>query len=202
LPLPGSFNIENVMAALLAVSGLTGQSPLDLAALLSGLVSIKGRMTPVDQGQPFSVIVDYAHTPGAFTTVLPVFRSGTKGRLIAVFGSAGERDQEKRPMQGELAARHCDMLVLTNEDPRLEDERAIIDQIASGALAIRPDLPIYRIPDRREAIRQAFSLAGPGDTVVLLGKGHEQCIIHHDGKRPWDEETVARQILNELGWKS
>jgi UDP-N-acetylmuramoyl-L-alanyl-D-glutamate--2,6-diaminopimelate ligase len=200
LPLPGTFNIENIMAALLACAGVLSRSPLELLGALGGLVGIKGRMLPVNQGQPFSVIVDYAHTPGAYAKVLPMFRAGTTGRLIAVFGSAGERDQDKRPMQRELAARYCDELVLTNEDPRLEDELAIIDQIAAGALAQRPGMPVWRIPDRRAAIRHAIALAKPGDTVILLGKGHEQCIIFPDGKHPWDEETVARGILAESGW--
>ncbi len=202
IPLPGTFNIENVMAALLTAACLLDCSPIDFLPSLQNLRGIKGRMVPVNQGQPFSVIVDYAHTPGAYSKVLPMFRASTKGRLIVVFGSAGERDKEKRPMQGALAARWADVLVLTNEDPRLEDELVIIEQIKAGALTENNNAEIHCIPDRRMAIAQAMDLAKSGDLIVLLGKGHEQSIIYPDGKHSWDEETVAREILSGMGWGS
>lgn len=202
LPLPGTFNAENAMAALLAAACATGRSPLELAVHLGRLRGVKGRMVPVNAGQPFAVVVDYAHTPGAYAKVLPMFRASCRGRLIAVFGSAGERDVEKRPMQGELAARHCDVLVLTNEDPRLEDENAIIGQIRAGALSVDPAKEIHCVPDRAQAFAAAFRLAKAGDTVVLLGKGHEQCIIHADGKHPWDEEGAALAALADLGFRA
>lgn len=200
IPLPGTFNIENVMAAMLLVAGVLGKSPVELLPLLSGLKGVKGRMLPVQHGQPFSVVVDYAHTPGAYEKVLPMFRKSATRRLLAVFGSAGERDVEKRPMQGALAARYCDELFVTNEDPRLEDEMAIIDAIEAGARVEKPEVKVNKIPDRKSAIRAAFQAAGPGDLVVLLGKGHEQSIFYPDGKRYWDEESAAREILVELGW--
>lgn len=201
IPLPGTFNIENVMAAMLAVACILDCSPIDLLPYLDKLQGVKGRMVPVHAGQDFTVIIDYAHTPGAFSKVLPMFRLSTKGRLIAVFGSGGERDIEKRPMQGRLAARYCDELVLTNEDPRLEDPMSIITQIRDGALAENPSMDLHCIVDRQAAIDFACHLAKPGDTVILLGKGHEQSIFLSDGKHAWDEETAALNALAALGYQ-
>jgi UDP-N-acetylmuramoyl-L-alanyl-D-glutamate--2,6-diaminopimelate ligase len=141
-------------------------------------------------------MVDYAHTPQSFAGLFPLVRAHSPGRLIAVFGSAGERDLEKRPLQGELAARYCDIVILTDEDPRGEDPVSILEQIAAGS--DREDLIL--IPDRRQAITRAFSLAEEGDTVLLLGKGHEESIIYANGPVPWQEARVARQILSEMGY--
>lgn len=197
LPFPGIFNAENLMAALLVAMQLTGRKISHFLPFMPGLKGVKGRMIPVREGQDYAVLVDYAHTPGSFERLFPLFRASCPGKLIAVFGSAGERDTTKRPMQGRIAASHADILVLCNEDPRLEDELAIIDQIAAGALAVNPALPIYRIPDRYQAMRQAFSLAKPGDLVLLLGKGHEQSIVLKTGKIPWDDEEMARKAIRE-----
>src|ERR671927_1713458 len=146
-------------------------------------------MERIEMGQPFTVLVDYAHTPGAFEKLMSIARPLTDGQLIAVFGSAGERDREKRAIQGQVAAHYCDFLVLTDEDPRLEDRDAIIAEIAAGAEAggKREGSGYLRIPDRPAAIRAAFERARPGDIVLLLGKGHEGCIIYGEDKVPWDE---------------
>jgi len=161
-------------------------------------------MERVDSGQPFTVLVDYAHTPGAFEKLFGIVRPLAEGRLIAVFGSAGERDREKRPIQGEIAARFCDLLVLTDEDPRLEDREAIIAEIAAGVERANADkatpCPYLMIPDRAAAIRAAFERARPGDVVLLLGKGHEGCIIYGEEQVPWDEAAEARAALRELGY--
>jgi UDP-N-acetylmuramoyl-L-alanyl-D-glutamate--2,6-diaminopimelate ligase len=151
------------------------------------------------------VIVDYAHTPQSFARLLPLVREHTTGRLISVFGSAGERDVAKRPLQGEVAARHSDMVILTDEDPRGEDPAAILEQIAEGCRREKPELDtgngLARISDRREAITRAFTVAEAGDTVLLLGKGHERSIIYSGGPVPWLEARVAGEILEQLGWR-
>ena len=196
--IPGSFTVENIMAAVLGVHGLTGLEVSQILPFVPQIMGVKGRMRLVQAGQPFTVIVDYAHTPGSFEIVFPMFKQGTRGRLIGVFGSAGERDVEKRTIQGKIAGNFSDVLIITNEDPRLEDPQIIIDQIIQGIqnTACR----VYSIIDRRQAIRQALELAEPGDTVVLLGKGHEQSIILNSGKIPWDEETVAYEELKAMGF--
>jgi UDP-N-acetylmuramoyl-L-alanyl-D-glutamate--2,6-diaminopimelate ligase len=131
-----------------------------------------------------------------------ITRPLSDGQLIAVFGSAGERDREKRTIQGAVAARFCDFLVLTDEDPRLENRDAIIAEIAQGAeqAGKRAGSGYVCIPDRPAAIRAAFAHAQPGDIVLLLGKGHESCIIYGDTKTPWDEAGEARAALRELGY--
>ncbi len=204
LRLTGDFNVSNALAALTV--GLAEGVPLDAAAAaLEAIPGVRGRMERIEQGQPFTVLVDYAHTPGAFEKLMSIVRPLTGGQLIAVFGSAGERDREKRAIQGQVAARYCDFIVLTDEDPRLEDRHAIIDEIAAGVERARRDVPaerLYaRIPDRAAAIRAAFERARPGDIVLLLGKGHEGCIIYGTEQVPWDEPGAARAALQEIGYK-
>jgi UDP-N-acetylmuramoyl-L-alanyl-D-glutamate--2,6-diaminopimelate ligase len=204
LNLPGSYNVENLLAATLTVLRLTSARLSDVEEVIPKLRGVPGRMESIRRGQSFRVIVDYAHTPQSFAELLPLIRQHTQGRLIAVFGSAGERDLAKRPLQGQLAARYCDIIVLTDEDPRGEDPPAILEQIAAGSRREKPGLragdQLLQIPDRREAIRRAFSLAQKRDTVLLLGKGHERSIIHADGPIPWQEAQVAGEILEEMGW--
>ncbi len=201
LALPGQHNVENLLAACLAVHRLLDVPFAELLPLLPGLRGVPGRLQPVRAGQPFRVIVDYAHTPEAFARVLPFARAQTPGRLIAVFGSAGERDTAKRPLQGEVASRHCDVLVLADEDPRGEDPQSILRQIAAGC-RLGPGQELLLEPDRRKAIHEAIRRAGPGDAVLLLGKGHEGSIIYSGGSLPWNEEEVAREALRALGYGS
>ncbi|MFP4484915.1 MAG: glutamate ligase domain-containing protein [Spirochaetaceae bacterium] len=206
LPLPGWFNVSNALAAVLAVSESTGLPVREVLEEVGTLTAVSGRLEPIKSTAPFAVVVDYAHTPGSFEKVLPHFRETTTGRLIAVFGSAGERDIDKRARQGEVAGRYCEVIILTDEDPRGESRSGIIDTIASGAETARNEVTrrppqIHRIPDRRRAIRRAFQVAEAGDTVVLLGKGHEKSIIYGEGEIPWDEAAVAREELAEMGYE-
>jgi UDP-N-acetylmuramoyl-L-alanyl-D-glutamate--2,6-diaminopimelate ligase len=160
-------------------------------------------MTVVDKGQPFEVLVDYAHTPSSFETVLPPIKKRIEdrgGRVISLFGSGGERDREKRPRQGRIAADWTDIVVLSDEDPRGEDPAALLEEIAAGCPERRREENLFLIPDRPAAIRRAFSLARPGDAVLLLGKGHENSIIYADRTIPYDEIAEAEKALEEMGY--
>ncbi len=199
LPLLGSYNISNALAALLAASRLSGKPLEEFLPLLSGLKSPRGRMRQVRRGQPFDVVIDYAHTPGSFAVVLPALKKRAQGRLITVFGSAGERDRAKRPLQGEVADRYSDLIVLTDEDPRLEDPEVILDDIQAGIRNKTLGRDLWRIRPRRLAIAHALSLARPGDLVAFLGKGHESSLIGTT-KEDWDEEAEVVRALGELGY--
>jgi UDP-N-acetylmuramoyl-L-alanyl-D-glutamate--2,6-diaminopimelate ligase len=200
LPIPGGFNVENLLAALGAVLSLPGAGPEEFAPHVSYLEPVKGRMVPVRLGQPFDVIVDYAHTPGSFEKLFPQLRERTDGKLISLFGSAGERDLEKRPKLGEIASRYSDIVVLADEDPRGEVPAEVLRDVAAGCGKKHEGRDLYLIEDRREAIRKAFSLADDGDLVVLLGKGHEGSIIYADGPMSWDEQEEAEKALREMGF--
>jgi UDP-N-acetylmuramoyl-L-alanyl-D-glutamate--2,6-diaminopimelate ligase len=158
-------------------------------------------MERVDEGQPFEVVVDYAHTADSLGKVLRELRPITTGRLIAVFGSAGERDRVKRPAMGRVAAELADITVVTDEDPRLEDPREINQAIAAGAreAGATDDENLFVIDDRPSAIAHAIGLAREGDIILLAGKGHEQNIIYGTEWRPWDEKQAARQALRDAG---
>ena len=197
---PGLYNVENLLAAVLTVKQLLDIPLAELAPHVTGLRPVKGRMEPVDAGQPFRVIVDYAHTPDSFEKLLPLVKQHTPGALLVVFGSAGERDTEKRSVQGSITARHCDTIVLADEDPRGEEGQAILEEIAAGIRGKQEGRDLFLVPDRTRAIRLAFEKAAPGDTVLLLGKGHESSIIYADGPMPWDEADAARGVLAEMGY--
>jgi len=196
LRLAGRFNAANALAAL-GTACATGAALDGAVRGLEGLERVGGRMERVDLGQPFSVVIDYAHTAEALRTVLVELRVATTGRLWAVFGSAGERDLEKRPAMGEVAADHADAAVLTDEDPRDEDRQGILEAIAAGARAggLRDRDTLFLIPDRAEAVGFAVGRARPGDTVLLAGKGHESCILTAQGSLPWDERAVAEAAV-------
>jgi UDP-N-acetylmuramoyl-L-alanyl-D-glutamate--2,6-diaminopimelate ligase len=159
-------------------------------------------MERVDVGQPFAVVVDYAHTADSLRKVLEILRPVTTGRLVVVFGSAGERDATKRAPMGRVAAELADLLIVTDEDPRLEDPRTINEQIADGARAAGAvdGERLWVIDDRREAIGHGIGLAREGDVVLLAGKGHEQSIVVGTESRPWDDRRVAREALVAAGW--
>ena len=199
---PGRFSVSNALAAL----GVGAALELDLARAAGAIErspGVPGRMERIDAGQPFAVIVDYAHTEDALRKVLEVLRPLTSGRLIVVFGSAGERDPTKRAPMGRVAAEMADLLVVTDEDPRFEDPRAINEQIAGGARerGARDEATLWVRDDRREAIGLAVRLAREGDTVLLAGKGHEQSIVYGAEKRPWDDRAAVRDALDAAGWR-
>ena len=198
--LPGTFNAYNLMAAVIAVSSMTGLSMKDVAEKIPELTPVKGRMTVIDQGQPFELIVDYAHTPSSFETIFPPLRKRCKGKMIALFGSGGERDLTKRPLQGQIAAKYCDIVILADEDPRGEDPVELLKMIAAGAEkeGKKMNENLFITPERPKAIRQAFSLAGENDIVLLLGKSHENSIIYKSGAIPYDEISEAKKALSEL----
>lgn len=201
LPLVGRFNVHNALAA--AGAGLAAGATLGQCRdALARARPVRGRMDRIDAGQPFTVIVDYAHTPESLEKVLALLRPLTKGRLIAVFGSAGERDRTKRPKLAAAAAKYADHFVITQEDPRLEDPALILSEIEAGALEAgkQRDRDYQVIDDRTEAINAAIATAGDGDTVLLAGKGHESSIIVGEAKLPWDEAGAARAALRARGF--
>jgi UDP-N-acetylmuramoyl-L-alanyl-D-glutamate--2,6-diaminopimelate ligase len=204
LLLAGRFNVHNALAAV-ALGEVLELDPDKIRAGLAAVRGVPGRMERVDCGQPFGVIVDYAHSPASLEKVLDVLAPLTRagGGLIAVFGSAGERDVRKRPMMGRVAGERCRLVVVTDEDPRGEDSRTILDEIAAGAVAAGRILgrDVLTIADRRAAIDTAFNAARPGDVVLLAGKGHEQTIIMSDGPVPWDERSEAIRALGRLGFE-
>jgi len=200
IELPGAFNIENALAAVLVVSRLTSMPFDDIADLLPGLEPVRGRMTRIDRGQPFELIVDYAHTPSSFEAILPSLRERVQGKLLCVFGSGGERDVQKRPAQGAIASKYCGIVILSDEDPRGEDPMALLEDIAAGCSGLERGARLFLIPDRKAAIRKAIALASPGDAVLLLGKGHESTIDYASGAIPWNEIEEAEAALGEAGY--
>lgn len=181
--LPGSFNIYNSLAAV-GVGRAIGLTPAQIEKGIASLHSVEGRMTHIDEGQDFAVIVDYAHTPESFEKVFKEIRPLTKGRLIAVFGSAGRRDEAKRAIQGKVAGRDCDVVIVTEEDDRDIDGMEILQQIAAGAKEAgkREGKNLFLIHDRPEAVQAAVDMAKKGDVVLLLGKGHEKSILSNGPK--------------------
>src|SRR5689334_136393 len=187
--LPGLFNVQNVLAAVAAARSL-GVEPETIRAALASADRVPGRFEPVDEGQDFTVLVDYAHTPEALDNVLRAAREITRGRLHVVFGAGGDRDRTKRPLMGGVAARLADRVIVTSDNPRSEDPEAIVDEVMAGA----PDAE--REVDRRLAIARAVESAAAGDVVVIAGKGHEQGQEFEGGrKEPFDDVTVAREAL-------
>jgi UDP-N-acetylmuramoyl-L-alanyl-D-glutamate--2,6-diaminopimelate ligase len=197
--LPGSFNVSNSLAAV-AVGRAAGLSREQIEAGIAALTRVEGRMDPVDEGQDFDVIVDFAHTPDSFEKLFKDLRPVVKGKLICLFGSAGRRDEAKRAIQGRLAGEYCDEVVLTEEDDRDIDGIEILNQIAEGAEAAgkTKDKDLFLVHDRTEAIAFALKRASKGDTVLLLGKGHEKTIERADGEHPWDEIATTREALKSL----
>ena len=189
-PLPGRFNVYNVTGAAVAALVL-GVDPAAIVAAVSAAGPIPGRFEPVDEGQGFAVVVDYAHTPDSLDNLLRAARELAGGRLIVVFGCGGDRDRGKRPVMGEIAARLADVAVVTSDNPRSEDPEAIIRDVMGGA-----GDAAEAVVDRREAIGSAIELARPDDVVVIAGKGHEQGQEFAGGRTlPFDDVAVAREVL-------
>jgi UDP-N-acetylmuramoyl-L-alanyl-D-glutamate--2,6-diaminopimelate ligase len=201
----GSFNVSNSLAAV-AVGGALGLTREEIEKGIAALKGVDGRMTSIDEGQNFSVIVDYAHTPDSFEKLFKDLRPVVKGKLIAMFGSAGRRDEAKRAVQGELAGQYCDEVVITEEDDRDLDGEEIMNQIAEGAEKagkVRAE-SLFLVHDRTEAIKFAIKRARKqGDTVILLGKGHEKTIERNGPKAaelrhlPQDDSNPERVITDE-----
>jgi UDP-N-acetylmuramoyl-L-alanyl-D-glutamate--2,6-diaminopimelate ligase len=193
--LPGRFNVANALAALAGAIEL-GVEPGEAVAALADAGRIPGRFEPIDEGQPFAVLVDYAHTPDSVENVLRAARDITPGRLVAVVGAGGDRDRAKRPLMGRAGSELADHTVITSDNPRSEQPEAIIDDILEG-IEDRKEVTVE--VDRSEAIRLAVEMAEPGDTVVIAGKGHEQGQEFEDGRKiPFDDRDVARTHLRDL----
>ena len=195
LPLPGKFNVLNALAAISV--GQIYQIPKEkIKAGLEKVKSIPGRMEYIDEGQDFLAMVDFAHTPNALKNLLEFLRPQITGKIILVFGSAGERDAQKRPEMGRAADGLVDLMIITREDNRSEPVEKISQQIANGIQAKKLNQDYFIIPDRREAIRFALSKAKKDDIVVITGKGHEQS-LNIDGREiPWDDRKVLREEIH------
>lgn len=210
--LVGAYNVSNCLAALAATVVGLGISPEVAARGIGALEGVPGRMERIDLGQEFTAIVDFAHTPNALKVALEATRAmlhsqpqperlgKAEGRIIAVFGSAGLRDKEKRRMMAETSAELADLTVLTAEDPRTESLDAILEEMAAGAKSRggREGETFWRVPDRGEAIKFAVRLARPGDIVLACGKGHEQSMCFGRVEHLWDDRTAMRAALSEL----
>jgi UDP-N-acetylmuramoyl-L-alanyl-D-glutamate--2,6-diaminopimelate ligase len=194
IKMPGEFNVYNTLAA--ASAALVLQVPLEtIKAALESSSSVAGRFEHVDCDQKYAVIVDYAHTPDALENLFALYRRLTKGKLYGVFGATGGgRDKGKRPEMGKIVSKYADCVIVTNDDPYTEDEISIIDQISKGIDREQGD-NFWQIPDRREAIRLALTLAKEGDCVVIAGKGAEEVIMLRGKRLPWNDKKVVTQLL-------
>jgi len=197
--LMGEYNVSNCLAAITATVVGLGVSPEAASQGIAQTAGISGRMEAVDLGQEFTSIVDFAHSPNALRRTLDTARRMTKGRVIAVFGSAGLRDREKRRMMAEVSAQLADLTILTAEDPRTESLEAILAEMAKGAVSQGgvEGRTFHRIADRGEAIRFAVQQAQPGDLVISCGKGHEQSMCFGQEEYPWDDRTAMRAAVAE-----
>jgi len=197
VPLPGDYNVSNALCAVAAL-GEAGFDLADVTAAMGASGGVPGRLEQVDAGQGFLAVVDYAHKPDAVSAALSALRPVTAGRLIIVIGAGGDRDPGKRPMMGEIAARLADVLVVTDDNPRSEDPAQIRSEVAAGARAVdeRHRAELREVGDRREAIRTAVTMARPGDTVVVAGKGHETGQEVGGRILPFDDRDVLREELD------
>jgi UDP-N-acetylmuramoyl-L-alanyl-D-glutamate--2,6-diaminopimelate ligase len=194
--MPGHFNVANALGAFVAATAL-GVEAETAAAGLGRAARVPGRFEPIEEGQGFTVLVDYAHTPDSLENVLHAARRLTAGRLIAVFGAGGDRDRDKRPKMGRAGTELSDLAVVTSDNPRSEDPATIVAEVAGGAGG-PAELEVE--VDRRAAIALAVGRAGAGDTVVIAGKGHEQGQEFEAGRKvPFDDREVAREELRKLG---
>ena len=201
LQLPGKFNIYNALAALaVAVEFKINLSLVKEA--LEKIESIPGRMEKVDLGQPFTVIIDYAHTPDALEKIYNTLKLSRAGQIISVFGACGDRDRSKRPIMGALAGCYADVVIVTNEDPYTEDPVKIIEEVASGVPrgattknGMVPGKNFFKVLDRRAAIDKAFALAQSGDIVLITGKGAEDWMVVGNEKIPWSDKKVVKELL-------
>ena len=212
LNIPGEFNIENALAA--ACVGLSQGIKIEkISAALAMIKGVPGRMERIENDRGLEIIVDYAVTPDSLEKLYSYIgemakrsvraateESGRTSKIIAVFGSCGQRDRGKRPIMGEIVAKHADFAIVTNEDPYNEDPQQIIDEVFVGVKKLKNENEnAWRITDRREAIKKALALAGPGDIVIVTGKGAEEIMVVGSKRIPWNDPTVIREILRESG---
>jgi UDP-N-acetylmuramoyl-L-alanyl-D-glutamate--2,6-diaminopimelate ligase len=193
LNLPGQYNVYNALAAAAVGKGLGIPTP-QIKVGLEVLQSVPGRMELIDEGQTFTVVVDYAHTPDALENLWSTLKSSTKGRLIAVFGATGDRDRTKRPIMATTAGKLADVIILTDEEPYTEDPMQIISELETGLKGKKYDVEL----DRREAMAKAFALAKAGDVVAVTGMGHQKYKVVGEQHVPWDDRQVAREELRKL----
>lgn len=198
-PLPGEYNQYNCLAAI-GMATLLGLSRPKIRKAIATFGGLAGRMEKIDEGQAFEVFVDFAHTPNALENVLKTLKKKKKGRLMVVFGCAGERDQGKRPAMGEIASRLAEVVVLTAEDPRTEETSQIINQIVKGCQKAGgvEGKTLFRIPDRKKAIEFVMKKAKEGDRVVICGKGHEKTMCFGRVEYPWSDQKETRKALRKI----
>jgi len=194
--LPGRFNIYNMTAAA-AAAYLLGLKLTDIVEGIANLEGVPGRFERVVEGLGYDVIVDYAHTPDALSQLLEAAKAITKNRVILVFGATGDRDQSKRPVMGEIAARLADRIILTDEESYNEDPQKIRDMVREGIETAKGGGKLTEIADRREAIKKALSIATKGDTILITGMGHEQYRIVNGERLPWNDAEVVRELATE-----
>ena len=195
MPLTGDFNVGNALCAV----ALAGEAGLDPQLVADGIArggGVPGRLERIDEGQEFLAIVDYAHKPDAVEAALNALRPLTRGRLVLVIGAGGDRDTGKRPVMGEIGARLADVLVVTDDNPRTEDPAAIRAAVLAGTDDVA-GAEVLEVGDRRTAIRRAVAMAGPGDTVVVAGKGHETGQEIDGVVHPFDDRDEVRAALTE-----
>jgi UDP-N-acetylmuramoyl-L-alanyl-D-glutamate--2,6-diaminopimelate ligase len=198
-PLVGHHNVYNILGVLAVASGLGWELGRAIRGIAE-LAAVPGRCERIDEGQPFIVLVDYAHTPDALRNVLRAARGLASGRLLVVFGAGGDRDRSKRPAMGRVAAEHADVALITSDNPRTEDPMAIIRAVEAGHRAAACRTAYDIVEDRAQAIYTALERARAGDVVVIAGKGHEPYQIIGERRYPFDDRQVARQALRTLGY--
>lgn len=193
LQLLGRFNVYNALAAATVAHALELDKDF-VARGMEAVAAVPGRMEAV-KAKDFSVLVDYAHTPDALKNVFETLRPLTRGKLIAVFGATGDRDKTKRPLMGEVAAKLCDVVIVTDDDPYTEDAEAIRNAVMIGTKFDGSKAKVHEVADRRKAIAKAFTIANRGDTVAILGLGHQHFRVVGDAKQAWDDRQVAAELL-------
>ncbi len=197
IKLPGDYNMSNALAAF-ATTTLLGIKTKIIKQTLETFETLTGRLEHIKTGRGFDVYVDFAHTPNAMKNVLSTLRKRTKKRLIVLFGLSAERDIKKRPVMGKMAAQLADIVIVTDDDPRFEDQMSIINQIVAGAQTLGKAYlsKFHKQPGRHEAIKFALSIAKPGDTIALLGKGHELSMSYRGIEYPWSDSKVVKGLLS------
>jgi UDP-N-acetylmuramoyl-L-alanyl-D-glutamate--2,6-diaminopimelate ligase len=194
--LPGKFNVYNATAAAATAYVMR----VDTAKIVEGiesLTNVPGRLERVDEGQPYDIIVDYAHTPDALENVLETMKNLTRNRLILVFGATGDRDKTKRPIMGQIAARLADRIFLTDDESYTEDPTAIRHEVMEGIVAGGGGSKAEEVADRKDAIKKALETARRGDTVIVTGMGHEQYRVINGTRQPWHDPSVIRELLEK-----